>query len=46
VVEWLIGVHRRKGTLLFSVPLGVVSRTNPLVAPTGTVAVIRSQQMG
>lgn len=28
----------RKGTLLFRVPFDVVTSTNPLVAPTGTVA--------
>ena len=30
----------RKGTLLESVPLGIITWTLPLVAPTGTVAVI------
>src|SRR5580704_13562156 len=31
----------RKATLLFSVPCGVVTSTSPVVAPVGTVVLIR-----
>ena len=45
VCDWMTLPHKshgttRNGTLLVRVPPGVVTWTNPLVAPTGTVAVI------
>src|SRR5579862_9635662 len=39
VADWLLG-NTRKGTLLVIVTVGVVTVTDPVVAPVGTVAVM------